>query len=346
MPSPTDPRRHDFDAPRPLLPAAVLVPLLAALLGVALLAPAEAAERRARLTVELQLEGSARWQDAGDSSQTTLKRRYRLVTWLQPVGEPMAVNTKAPDYAQTMMARSAQVQAQVQAQSAAPGRGGRPTAPPMDMARQMALAQQAQATCGTDRDCLMRLLAPQVAAQVTPDAARQAQLVRHAQTAPVEDDGDDLRYQPFQGIDRCDAVVEARIEDALEGRYADVQGPVPWHIAYGATERPSADELRLVCLGASLVLDRRTQAITTDAGFALPEPKVASTRTERGRSSTSVDRLGLPEAVSQWIAERTRQAPRAGSAEATLPYTSSRDTGRGRAEGRVKATLSWRFEEL
>ena len=61
---------------------------------------------------------------------------------------------------------------------------------------------------------------------------------------------------------------------------------------------------------------------------------------------TQITYLGLPEAVSQWIAERTRQAPRAGSAEATLPYTSSRDTGRGRAEGRVKATLSWRFEEL
>lgn len=344
MPSPTDPQRRDLDAPRPLLPAAVLVPLLVALLGAALLAPAEAAERRARLTVELQLDGSARWQDAGESSQTTLKRRYRLVTWLQPVGEPMAVNTKAPDYAQTMMARSAQVQA---AAAAAPARGNRPpAAPPMDMARQMALAQQAQATCGTDRDCLMRLLAPQMAAQVTSDPTRQAQLVRHAQTAPAEDDGEDLRYQSFQGIDRCDATVEARIEDTLEGRYADVQGLVPWRVAYGATEPPSADELRLACLAVNLVLDRRTQAITTDAGFVVPEPKVAATRTERGRSSTSIDRLGLPAAVSHWIAERTRQAPRAGSAEASLPYTSARDTGRGRSEGRVKAKLSWRFEEL
>ena len=97
----------------PLLPAALLIPLLLALLAWSLLMPAHAAEPRARLTIELQLDGTSRWQDGGDDSRTTLKRRYRIVTWLQPVGEPMDVNTKAPDYAQTMMARSNQVQARV-----------------------------------------------------------------------------------------------------------------------------------------------------------------------------------------------------------------------------------------
>jgi len=46
------------------------------------------------------------------------------------------------------------------------------------------------------------------------------------------------------------------------------------------------------------------------------------------------------------VAERTRQAPRAGTASATLPMVSSHEAGRGRTEGSVKATLSWRFEEL
>lgn len=320
MPTPTNLPRHDLDAPRPLLPVAVLVPLLVALLGFSLLLPAQAAERRARLTIELQLDGSSRWQDAGDSSQTTLKRHYRIVTWLRAEGDPMAVNTKAPDYAQTMMARSAQVQSQV---AAAQGRAaGSPAAAPMDMARQMELAQKAQAACGADRDCLMRMLAPQVAAQVTLDPARQAQLVRHAQTARAEDDGEDLRYQAFHGIDRCEATFEARIEETIEGRYADVQGPVPWRITRGGAQPLPADELRLLCLSFNLVLDRRGNTLTTDAGFALPAPQVTSVHTERGRSSSSVDRLALTDAVSQWVAERTRQAPRAGSAQATLPFTS------------------------
>ncbi len=344
MPTPTPSPRAGHDAPRPLLPAAVLVPLLVALLGFSLLLPAQATERRARLTIELELDGSSRWQDAGDSSQTTLKRRYRLVTWLRAEGDPMAVNTKAPDYAQTMMARSAQVQSQV---AAAQNRAARsPAAPPMDMARQMELAQKAQAACGSDRDCLMRMLAPQVAAQVTPDPARQAQLVRHAQTAREEDDGEDLRYQSFQGIDRCEASYEVRVEETLEGRYADVQGPVPWRITRGGAQPLTADELRLLCLNFNLVLDRRSNAITTDAGFGLPEPRVSSVHTERGRSTTSVNRLGSLDAVSQWVAERTRQAPRAGNASATLPLTLSREAGRGRSEGGVKARLSWKFEEL
>lgn len=326
----------------PLLPAALLIPLLLALLAWSLLMPAHAAEPRARLTIELQLDGSSRWQDGGDDSRTTLKRRYRIVTWLQPVGEPMAVNTKAPDYAQTMMARANQVQARVTQAQARHGNA----APPMDMARQMELARQAQAACGTDRDCLMRMLAPQVAAQVTPDRAQQAKLVRHATTAAPEDDAEDRRFQTFQGIDRCDAKVEVQVDDTIEGRYADVQGPVPWKVVGRDAQPPTADELRLICLGFSLVLDRRTGAITTDTGFGLPEPRVTSVHSERGRSSSSVDRLGSLESVSTWVAERTRQAPRAGSASATLPMVSSREAGRGRTEGVVKATLSWKFEEL
>lgn len=239
MLSDEDPR-HEGCAP--LLPAAVLVPLLLALLAWSLLLPAQAAERRGRLTIELQLDGSSRWQDGGDESRSTLKRRYRIVTWLQPVGEPMEVNTKAPDYAQTMMARANQVQSGV--------------------------------------------------------AQAQARLVKHASTAAPQDDGEDLRFQTFQGMDRCGASVEVQVDETVEGRYADVQSPVAWRVVRHGAQPPSADEMRLICLGHSLVLDRRSGAITTDAGFGLPEPMVSSVHTERGRS-----------------------------------------------EGSVKATLSWRFEE-
>lgn len=336
---------HATEPSRPLLPATVLIPLLLALLGWSLLvAPAQAAERRGRLTIELNLEGASRWQDAGDSSQTTLKRHYRIVTFLRAEGEPMSVNTKAPDYAQKMMAQSAQVQARVAEAQARKPIGAVP--PLMDPAKQMEMARKAQAACGTDRDCLMRMLAPQVAAQVTSDPARQAQLVRHAQTARPEDDGEDERYLTFNGIDRCDATVEVRVDETIEGRYADVQGPVPWRIVRSDAQRPSADELRLLCLSFNLVLDLRSGAITTDTGFGLPEPVVTSVHTERGRSTKSVDRLGGLANVAQWVAERTRQAPRAGSASATLPLVSSREAGRGRTDGSVKAQLSWKFEEI
>lgn len=335
---------HDTEPTRPLLPAAVLIPLLLALLGWSLVMPAQAGERRARLTIELQLDGASRWQDAGDSSQTTLKRRYRVVTFLRADGEPMSVNTKAPDYAQAMMARSAQVQAKVAAAQSRTPPANLPA--PMDPAAQLEMARKAQAACGTDRDCLMRMLMPQVAAQVTADPARQAQLIRHGQTVKAEEDEEDARFLSFHGVDRCDAKVEVSVDETIEGRYADVQGPVPWRITRGSAAPLSADELRLLCLNFNLVLDLRSQAISTDAGFGLPEPMVTSVHTERGRSTTSVDRLGGLAPVAQWVAQRTRQAPRAGSASATLPLTSSREAGRGRSEGSVKAQLSWKFEEI
>lgn len=335
---------HDIEPTQPLLPAALLIPLLLALLGWSLLMPAQAGERRARLTIELQLDGASRWQDAGDSSQTTLKRRYRVVTFLRADGEPMSVNTKAPDHAQGMMARSAQVQAKVaEAQSRKP-QANLPAS--MDPAAQMALARQAQAACGTDRDCLMRMLMPQVAAQVSADPAHQAQLIRHGQTAKAEADEEDARFLSFHGIDRCDAKVEVSVDETIEGRYADVQGAVPWRTARGSPAPLSADELRLLCLSFNLVLDLRTHTISTDAGFGLPEPMVTTVHTERGRSTKSIDRLAGLAPVAQWVAERTRQAPRAGNASTTLPLSSSRDEGRGRNDGSVKARLSWKFEEI
>lgn len=339
------PEPHDEPA-RPLLPAALLIPLLLVLLGWSLLMPVHAAERRARLTLELQLDGTNRWSDAGDASQTKLSRHYRLVTFLHADGEPMSVNTKAPDYAQTMMNRSAQVQAQV-ARAQAQARPSRPGTPaPMDAATRMAMAQKAQAACGTDRDCVMRMLMPQVAAQTTADPALQARLIEHGRTAKAEDDGEELRYLNFSGVDRCEAQFQVHADETAEGHYADVQGPVPWRETRSVSSALSADELRLLCLGFSLVLDLRTQAITTDAGFGLPEPMAATLRTERGRSTRSEGRLASIGPVAQWVAERTRQAPRAGSASATLPWVASATAGRGRAEGAVKATLSWKLEDL
>ena len=63
---------------------------------------------------------------------------------------------------------------------------------------------------------------------------------------------------------------------------------MPWRISRGSQAPRSADELRLLCLRFNLVLDLRTQAISTDAGFGLPDPMVTTVHTERGRSEGSV----------------------------------------------------------
>lgn len=343
---------HPNDTSRPLLPAALWLPLLLALIGWSLVFPAAAGERRARLTIELQLDGGSRWGDGNDGGRSTLNRHYRLVTTLRSDGEAMSVNTKAPDYAQQMMARAAGVQArvaEVQARQPAPD----PAALAAAMQSRAAQLQQAQAACGGDRACLMRRLMPPAAAGVSADPALQARLVRHAGQAPAgagADDGEDeARFLAYNGIDRCDARYEVKADERADGRYADVQGPVPWSEKRSAAGGLSADELRLLCLGFNLVLDTRTQTLSTDAGFALPEPPAVTVRSERGRSERSEGRLAGIGPVAQWVAERTRQAPRSGSAQATLPLTAAdvhRHGGRGQAGGSVQARLSWKFEEL
>lgn len=330
---------HPNDRSRPLLPAALWLPLLLALIGWSLVFPAEAGERRARLTIELQLDGASRGGDGNDGGRSTLSRRYRLVTTLRSDGEAMSVNTKAPDYAQQMMARAAGVQARVaelQARQPAPN----PAVLAAAMQARAAQLQQAQAACGGDRACLMRRLMPQAPAGVPAGVVADA----------AADDGDgEARYLAYHGIDRCEARFEAQAEESAEGRYADVHGPVPWSEKRSAASGLGADELRLLCLGFNLVLDTRTQTLSTDTGFALPEPHAVTVRSERGRSERSEGRLAGIGPVAQWVAERTRQAPRSGSAQATLPLSAAdphRHGGRGQAGGSVQARLSWKFEEL
>ena len=135
----------------------------------------------------------------------------------------------------------------------------------------------------------------------------------------------------------------ARIVDAgARIGYASIEG-----FQRGTVAELEAAVEKLLARGMrAFVLDLRSNTITTDNGFGLPEPMVASLHTERGRSTKSVDRLGHLDQVAAWMAERTRQAPRAGSASTTLPMVSSREAGRGRTDGTLKARLSWKFEDL
>lgn len=334
----------------PLLPFAVWLPLLLALLACSLSDAVQAGERRARLSVELQLEGGSQWQDHGDSANTRIRRHYRLVTTLRSDGELLNVNDNAPDHARRMMERSQRVQARVAATAAPPVAAPSPAA----LMAQAAQLQALQKRCGNDQACLMRALVPQAAARVSADPAVQARLVRgleqraaaghHDYTEDAEQDAP--RYLRYVAAQRCDARLEVRAEETSEGQYADVHGPVPWRELRVADAGLAEDELRLMCLGFNLILDTKDQTLCSAAGFVLPEPPARTTRTERGRTQRSEARLAPLAPVVRWVADRTRQAPRSGSATTTLPLALPAFQGRGASEGTVRVQLRWTFEDL
>src|SRR5512144_2877452 len=78
--------------------------------------PVQAAPKRARLTVEVKVEGTEKVVGNG-SDQTSAKFRegYTLVTYLNAEGDLEQFNTKDPEYGQKMMGMAAGVHAKANA---------------------------------------------------------------------------------------------------------------------------------------------------------------------------------------------------------------------------------------
>src|SRR5690606_1325308 len=87
-------------------------------------AAAQAAPKRARLTIEVKAEGTEKVIGSGsDQSSATFREGYTLVTYLKAEGELEQFNTKDPEYAQKMMGMAANVNAKAaQAQGRAPAK--------------------------------------------------------------------------------------------------------------------------------------------------------------------------------------------------------------------------------
>ena len=347
---------------------------LAAAWAAALLcaAPAIASDKLARYTVEIKIDGAERWTQSGDSERTTIAQKLRLVTTVKSDGELVGVNSKDPEAGRKALAQAQRMQASPPA-AARPA----PNMPnPMSQPQMMAQVMQMQARCQGDVQCLHKAASEMAAAQVGPDASTQARLVafgderrrcetehakdkrkreacigalerRHGADTPGPADAED-RYLNFFGFEGCKSEMTVQIDDRREGRYADVQGAVPYTVTYRADHQASPVERSLLCSQHSFVLDAKADRLYGD-GLVLGGAPGQVIRSERGRDQRTADTLTLrPEAMT-WVAQQLRQAPKSGSARATLPLDRHRTRGAapgGTHEGSVSVELSWRFEEL
>jgi hypothetical protein len=340
-----------------------------------------AAERLGRLSIELKVTGTETMRNGSDHATTQIAQSVRLSTVVRSDGELMAIDTKAPDYAQKMQAQASAQQARTREVQALQQRNAQnqraqgsapPQMAPVSQADMMARVQAMQARCGADQQCLMneamKMSAQQVAGSdaalqkrleahgversqcerdFTRDARKRAACLDAAEVRAGGTGGDndeaeaDLRYLNFYGFDNCGAQVSATIDDRTSGRYADVQGMVPYTVTRKADWKADATQARIVCSAYNPVLDVKARTITTD-GLALPEVRGRYTRSDRGRTQGADEALPLRSEAIAWASEQLRQAPSSGSRKATLPIRSA--SGQGTVEGSLVVELSWRFE--
>jgi hypothetical protein len=309
-----------------------------ALLGASLFllnVPAHAAPKRARLTIEVKVEGTEKVVGNGnDQSSAKFREGYTLVTYLDANGDLEQFNTKDPAYGQKMMGMAAGVNAKVaQAQGRAPAKK-------MSQAEMQAYLQKKQAACGTDTNCLMRL--GQEANDLMLANLNQGQGSGAAYTGE-----EPPRYLTYLGFDDCGAKVHSYVDRTTTGTYGDVQGAVPYTIRESVDYDNDANELRLICTFHQAVLDTQDGSIWTDGAIA-PHYRGTITKTVSGKTTTSTAReFGHGETLA-WTSEQLRHAPRTGHKTATLKLTKGPGNAlhAGKYSGEAVVDLAWRFEDV
>ena len=295
----------------------------------------QAAPKRARLTVEVKVEGTEKVVGTGaDQTSAKFREGYTIVTYLQSGGDLEQFNTKDPEYGPKMMGMAAGVHAKVaQAQ-------GRTPAKKMSQAEIQAYLQKKQAACGTDTGCLMKL--GQEANDLVMANVNQGQGSAAAYT------GDEPpRYLTYLGYDNCGAKVHTYVDRTITGTLADVGGTVPYTIKETVNYDNDSNELRLICNFHQAVLDTQDASIWTDGAIA-PHYKGTTSTTMRGKTETSTaTEFGHGEPFT-WISEQLRHAPRTGHKTTALKLTQNQGAAihSGRYSGEAVVDLSWRFEDV
>jgi hypothetical protein len=288
-------------------------------------------------------------------------------------GVPAMNNPLDPADGRRQAERGQRTQHKVQAALERQRGGPAAMVPAPDMAAMQARAMQMQAQCGQDRECLMReasaMASARVAAAAGGNASVQARLQgygaaiqacerQHKAAAAREaciaqarrqhggsdesdhDEAVDTPYLYFVGRTACQVDIANRIDERIQGAFADVQGQV------GFTQTALA-ELRhrdaALCPLLQAVLDTRSGRLWTAITLSPTEPQGVITRSESARK-TERTTGGVPlqwHEASDWLQRKLSQLSAAGEDQLRLP------AGRpGRPDGQTEIKLRWRFEPV
>jgi hypothetical protein len=310
--------------------------LLSTLCLLAMTATTSAAERRIRLTVEAQAEGTEGMNNGGDHTSGKFRENYRMVTYLKSDGELMQFNPKDPDYAQKMTGMAA---AQMQR---ARGLQGKPPAKKMSPEELQAYLTKKQKACGSDSACLLRLATE---AQQLASAAYQSPSTGSSVAAYTGDEPP--RFLVFYGYENCGARGHSFIDRRIEGTLADVGGNVPYTMTEQVDYENQGLDINQLCLAHQMVLDTQDGKFYSD-GFMMPRVRGTSTITLRGETKKSVTTSAGNGEVFASFTPQVRHIARNGDRSWTGALTQPAGIAlhSGKYSGQAKARVTWKIEDV
>ncbi len=204
-------------------------------------------------------------------------------------------------------------------------------------------------------NCLMKL---------TQEYAQQSAMMSYppaegaAPTANLDDEEEapeEERYLNYSGYEGCPGDIHIRVKNTSEGATADVSGMVPFKQADTADYRANELNLKMQCLGSTLVYDLKVRKIYSD-GIGHPTPRGSYRYWDSLHGETFNEEVDVSTTYIawEWVAENLRIADASGSASTTLPISGTNagpaPAGVGgdgsQVSGQIKVSMKWKFEPL
>lgn len=185
-------------------------------------------------------------------------------------------------------------------------------------------------------------------------AMAQAQLamekVQNAMEGKFSDEEEveaEARFLLYTGQLDCPATVSVKIEEKVEGAYADVGGMQPYTQTFTAESTGNRDQLNMLCVGSSSTLDIKDNILYRSAlGFPGVTGHYVFNETNRGniQDDRNAQHKALPTIVSDWVFNTLRVAPVKGTTKTTLTPTEPVLTRVGvydNYKGKVDVEITW-----
>jgi hypothetical protein len=290
-----------------------------AVLAAALLcAPAFAADRPGRFTLDVKVDGSGHQAKGREHSRFTTEESMHVAFTL--VGSGVPEDTNPLDIA----GNAAVLQKQVdEANARAPSRD-----------QQKAVMERARATmeaCKGDMACMQKA-AQALALQTSSWSVRPA--------SPGANAGRFLTYAAAsEGV--CRPEFQARLRNNADGEFADVQGLVPFTNKTTADFKASALQSLPLCTGM-LVVDARANTIFIQLQTAEVKGRVVRVEGSHTRFDNADAGVRLNQDALEWVAKQLQGAAKSGKQRTTLKIPTNTTLG-GIGEKIINVEMSWNF---
>lgn len=196
---------------------------------------------------------------------------------------------------------------------------------------------------------------PEYAQKATADAARNMEKIQNAMNGKFSDEEEvepENRYLLYMGQIDCPATFTAKIDEKVEGEYADVGGMQPYTQTFKADYTGNANERNMICVGNNSVLDiKDNQLYRSNLGFPGVTGHYIFSEANRGnrQNEPASPHKALPTVISDYLFKTLQVNTPSGEHKTTLTPTEPVLTRVGvfdNYQGSIDLVIRWNFERI